>query len=242
MEEHRNKDKTIIVPECLFEDHFFNSKTGNWELIDGGALRRCLHSKCTRKHKLANRPTQICPREDDCPDAGVTCFLLHNNDKIQSLCRWGKECIDIDCVAYRHPSGRSREVCTLRDSCPDAMIACFKLHDMIKLVPLCHYRQDCVNFMCTKRHPPGRREICDYGAMCWRFITGGETECLKLHPKILQKACRWDSPSGGQCKLFGCPFVHAPESPIDCPYGNKCPNVLSDGPTRCLNKHPLMLR
>jgi len=225
-------------PRCLFEDHFFNTKTKAWEPIDASkGLRRCLHSKCTRKHKLANRPVQVCKRENDCPDAGVTCFLLHDNTKLEPLCRWGINCVDKECTGYRHPRGRSTEVCVDDENCKEALINCFKLHTMSKMIPLCHYKADCINYICQKRHPPGRKEVCEDGSMCWLFITGGQEACDKLHPKILQKACRWSS-WGGECRSYGCPFVHKPGEPVDCPVGMQCSKRLLEGPDRCSMKHP----
>ncbi len=223
---------------CLFEDHIFNTQTKSWELIDSTRkLRRCLHSKCARKHKLPNRPIQVCKRETDCPDAGLSCFLLHNNTKLEPICRWGKACIDLECSSYRHPKSRNNEICPLDEKCPDALITCFKLHTMSKLIPLCHYKNECVNYICQKRHPPERTQVCEEGSMCWGFITQRELGCNKLHPKILQRACKW-SMDGGECYSYGCPFVHPLGASDDCMEGMQCSRRIAKDDTRCMNKHP----
>ena len=223
---------------CLFESHFFNSKTKVWEPADPSkGLRRCLHSKCTRKHKIPNRPVQICSQEADCPGAGIGCFLLHDNTKLEPLCYYGKSCVDLECLGYRHPIGRVTEICPLDANCPDALITCFKLHSMSKLIPLCHYREMCMNYVCSKRHPPGRKDICDLGSMCWEYVVNKEAGCPKLHPKIFQKVCRWDTPES-TCKSYGCSFLHHPGAPTDCEVGMQCQTRIDDGDARCPYKHP----
>jgi hypothetical protein len=222
---------------CLFEDHVYNSNTKRWETApESMGSRRCLHSKCRRKHKVPNRPVKVCPREEDCPDAGITCFLLHDNTKIVPLCNWGVGCADSECRFYRHPPGRTVELCPSAEKCPDALISCFKLHPLSKLVRVCHYKVNCVNFMCVKRHPPGRRELCPDGPACWNHITRPGS-CDRLHPSIMFKACRWDLEAGG-CLAYGCTFTHHPASPSDCPLGAGCPNRFEGEGERCRNKHP----
>jgi hypothetical protein len=224
---------------CLFEDHQFNMQTKVWDVIDSSkGLRRCLHSKCTRKHKLVNRPIKICKRENDCPDAGISCFLLHDNTKLTSVCHWGKDCCDLECIEYRHPFDRTSEVCPNGELCADALISCFKLHPMAKLIPLCHYKEECINYICSKRHPPTRKQVCEQGSLCWEFITGGEKACSKLHPKILQKVCRWSIDEGKYCNCYGCPFIHRPNDPIDCDIGLQCQTQFEIGDKKCPYKHP----
>ena len=217
---------------CLFEDHFFNTETKNWEPADPkNGLRPCRHSKCTRQHKLPNRPTKVCEHENDCLDANVTCFLLHDNTKIKPLCYYGAKCCDKECANYRHPRGRTRETCSLDDKCPEALITCFKLHTLSKITPICRYNRPdnmCKNYICDKRHSAERKPCCPAGSMCYGFITQGEKVCDMLHPKILQKLCRWDGYDDG-CRSFGCPYVHHPEAPVDCPEGMQCQYRLERG-------------
>lgn len=217
---------------CLFETHFFNIKSKAWEPSEQG-LRRCLHSKCSRKHTISNRPLQVCKQENNCPDAGISCFLLHDNTKLESLCYYGKACIDLECTGYRHHPGRTTEICSLNENCPDALITCFKLHSMSKITPCCHYKEKCMNYICSKRHPIERKEICPLGSMCWEFVVHKKTGCALLHPKIFQRLCRWDS-NDNTCRSYGCSFLHRPDSPEDCPIGMQCPT--RDG--ECGRKHP----
>lgn len=197
----------------------------------------CVLSDCSASVPIAdhNRPVQVCGREDDCPDAWITCFLLHDNTKIIPLCNWGERCIDSECRGYRHPGGRCAEVCPLEGKCQDAMIACFKLHPLSKLVALCHYRENCVNYVCSKRHPPGRKELCQAGPSCWNHIT--QNSCPKLHPRIQHQPCRW-SMNGGHCRAYGCTFVHPRGHPEDCPMGMGCQTQAEPEGSRCPNKHP----
>jgi hypothetical protein len=220
---------------CLFEDHVFNIRTKVWELADvNKGFRVCLYSKCDRIHKVENRPVTVCKDDINCSEAGISCFLLHDNTKMKSLCYWGYKCINNACHEYRHPSNRSTQLCDLNELCKDAMITCFKLHDMDKIVPLCHYNNDCVNYICNKRHSKERNKICENGSMCWDFITGDCNECTKIHPKILQKICKWDNTKEG-CRTYGCTFLHSPDSFTDCINSSKCND------TDCKNKHPKIL-
>jgi hypothetical protein len=234
------KKKRFLNPSyCLFEDHVFDTKAKKWVPIDTTqGLRPCRHSKCTRKHKLTNRPVEVCKNETDCPNVGITCFLLHDNTKIKPLCYYGKLCADLDCIDFRHPSGRATEVCELGEKCDEALLSCHKLHPLSKMIPLCNYRESCKNFICAKRHGKNRLDPCPEGSVCYAFISEGSKGCGLLHPKILQKICRWDDSEYG-CRSYGCPYVHSPDSIIDCPDGLQCQKRLINGDEKCINKHPL---
>jgi hypothetical protein len=90
--------------------------------------------------------------------------------------------------------------------------------------------------MCEKRHSSKRCPPCPEGSMCFNFIAYGNASCKFLHPKILQKLCKWDMYSN--CKTFGCAFVHNPQSAKDCPDGMQCQRRLLEDETGCKNKHP----
>jgi hypothetical protein len=214
---------------CLFEEHLFNNNTKMWE-INNNELRKCLHSKCTRKHKDNNRPLVVCEHENDCPDAGITCFLLHDNTKIKSLCYYGKNCMDKDCTQYRHPKERITEICN-DNNCENASITCFKLHTMSNLQPICRFGDECINFTCNKRHSKKRKNLCENGSMCYKYIINKQTGCNKLHPKMMQKLCRWDSSNSG-CKTYNCQYIHNPQSAKDCENAQHCQD------DHCPNKHP----
>lgn len=220
---------------CLFETHYFDNSVKQWVPKKDG-FRRCLHSKCTRKHVMKNRPTKICINETDCKDAGISCFLLHDNTKLKPLCYFDKSCCDIDCLKNRHSEGRTNEICEKAEKCEDALITCFKLHPLDKMRSLCKYGSGCKNFICEKRHPENRKKICNDGSMCYNYIVYGSFGCNLLHPKILQKLCKWEL-TEEKCKSFGCPYVHLPESTIDCPDGMCCQNRLNNNDD-CPNKHP----
>ncbi len=230
---------------CLFEDHVFDHESKSWVPADPkNGIRRCLHSLCTRQHKLPNRPVKVCKNETNCPDAGTSCFLLHDNTKIRPLCHYGKNCADLECKDFRHPKDRTTEVCPENEKCEHALITCFKLHSLSKITPVCRFKNGCVNFICIKRHGPGRKAICEHGPMCYRFIkygpdvTSEPPGCDQLHPKILQKICRWDDSTYG-CKTYGCAFVHSPDSAIDCLEGIDCPAINGEEDDYvCRHKHP----
>jgi len=222
---------------CLYETHSFNTKTKTWDPLDiSQGLKQCLYSKCNRDHKSSNRPTQVCPLEKNCNKAGISCFLLHDHS-LEPFCRYGKACIDLNCTKYRHPDDRVTEVCSNPDGCVDALITCFKLHNMSNITPICHYRNNCMKYMCTKRHPLGRKELCELGSMCWEYIVNKDEGCPKLHPKIFQKICRWDNEES-TCRSYGCSFLHRPGAPIDCPVGMQCQTRIEDDDTKCPHKHP----
>lgn len=221
---------------CRFESNYYDNRINQWVPKNDG-LRRCLHSKCDRKHRLKNRPTKVCKRETDCPDVGVTCFLLHNISEIKPMCYFDKNCCDLNCTSIRHSSNRTTEVCEFGEKCKNALITCFKLHPLDKMVPLCKYRSECKNFICEKRHPNDRKKLCEDGSMCYNFIVNGINGCDFLHPKILQKLCHWDS-TEQKCRSYGCPYVHNDNSPKDCENGMNCQFRLSEDDNKCEKKHP----
>jgi hypothetical protein len=206
---------------CLFEDHVFDPSKQTW-IKKQEQSRVCLHSKCPRQHRL-QRPTKICSRENDCPNAGITCFLLHDNNKIAPLCRHGDKCCDADCK-YRHSLKRSKETCNKGRDCTEAGLTCFNLHPLSDMVPRCKYGAYCQSYICEARHPKERKELCPEGSNCWyhlKKLAGGGQVCNKIHPKILGRLCRWDDTFIG-CRTFGCAFIHSPESAQDCPEGLYC--------------------
>lgn len=222
---------------CLYEDHFWNGKTKTWEKVsDTNGLKMCRHSKCTRRHKLPNRPTEICKNEETCQEAELSCILLHDFTKIKPVCYYAGKCCDLECVKYRHPKERTTDVCDRVDDCPDALISCFKLHNLSKIPRVCKFNKPenlCVNFICQKRHRKERKPCCDNGSMCYEYITKQEQGCDKLHPKILQKICRYDNTERG-CLTYGCPYAHNPLSKVDCDVGMQCQLRESS----CNKKHP----
>ena len=83
--------------------------------------------------------------------------------------------------------------------------------------------------MCDERHSRERIPPCPDGSMCYNYIlqtTLGRSDVLSssgglrsikeyqrcpfLHPKILQRICKWDLHS--ECRTYGCSFVHKPTS------------------------------
>ena len=217
---------------CLFENHYYNNDKHIWVHTDDN--RECLHSKCTRLHKNTKRPTSVCLRENDCPDANITCFLLHNNNKLRPLCHYGSKCTEVNCVSYRHPTSRTTEICPLGVECTGALIGCLKLHPLSKMSTTCYYKENCENWLCDKRHPTERKSICNDGPSCYNYAKYGLSSCNKIHPKIMNKICKWDRSENGYCKAFECQYLHHPDSPIDCIDGIKCKNI------DCKNKHPLI--
>ena len=194
---------------CLFEDHIFITNKG-WVKFTNNKLRRCLHSKCQRKHRIPNRPNKICDRETDCPDAGISCFLLHDNTKIIPSCYYSTNCNEVDCK-LRHPSNRETKICELGSECQNALISCFLLHPLKLMIPVCPYFDDCKNYTCNFRHSDKRKQLCEKGSMCWDHIKNKSCNCI--HPKISQKLCKWDEDNGpNSCKSLSCPFVHHPET------------------------------
>lgn len=226
---------------CMYEDHYFNHKTNKWEK-NTIQKRVCIDKNCTRRHKL-KRSDKICPLNIKCPDIGTTCFLLHDLDKIVQMCKYGRNCCDLKCE-YRHPLERQTQICPKNISCPDALITCFLLHDVSNIIPLCRYNKNCINFMCEKRHSTERIPPCPDGSMCYNYIlsvspgTGKKSPvCPYLHPKILQKLCKWDLHS--ECRTYGCSFIHKPNSAKDCPNGMQCQyRICEDERLRCTDKHP----
>lgn len=219
---------------CLFESNYFDNYLKKW-IPKTDSIRRCLHSKCDRRHKIKNRPTKVCEREFDCPNAGITCFLLHDNTAIKPLCYFDDKCCDLNCTANRHSAGRTTEVCPDGEKCENALITCFKLHPLNKIQSVCRYKANCKNYICEKRHPSSRPELCEYAGMCYNYIVNGAEGCSLIHPKITQKLCRWDV--GGNCRSFGCTYVHHPNSPTDCPDGMCCQKRISSTDI-CPHKHP----
>ena len=132
--------------KCMYEDHYFNNKTNKWEILDKGRI--CYDFSCTRKHKY-ERPSKLCPLNINCPNAGISCLLLHNKSDLKTLCKYGKNCCDIECQ-YRHPTTRTIEICNNSRTCEDSLITCFRLHYISSIKPLCKYKTNCVNFMCNK--------------------------------------------------------------------------------------------
>lgn len=218
---------------CMYEEHYFNHKINKWQKLDN--TRMCINKNCNRKHKL-KRGTVLCPLNNNCPDMGVKCFLLHDLTLIKNLCKYGKNCCDLKCE-YRHPPNRPTEICPLNEKCSEALFNCFLLHDLTQIVPICKYNKECINFMCDKRHSKERIQPCPEGSMCYNFIINNSLGCPLLHPKILQKLCKWDLKS--ECKTYGCSFIHKQTSPKDCPNGMQCQLRISDDDSiRCKNKHP----
>lgn len=232
---------------CMYEEHYFNHKTNKWERINnfssGGltSQRVCIDRNCTRRHKF-KRSDKVCSLNGKCPNIGINCFFLHDMTLLGEICKYGRNCCDSAC-SFRHPSGRQTQVCALNENCPDALITCFLLHDLSKIVPLCRYNKECINYMCDKRHSVERISPCPEGSMCYNYIvstfSGGKRYggCKLLHPKILQKLCRWDVDS--ECHTYGCSFIHKPTSHRDCPDGMQCQfRIHEDERLRCTNKHP----
>lgn len=218
---------------CMYENHYFNNKTCRWERLN--ISRLCFDKNCNRKHNV-KRLEKTCPLNTKCAEAGIICFLLHDLNSMSNNCKYGKNCCDLKCP-YRHNPGRQNKICPLSENCPDALITCFLLHDLGKIIPLCRYNKDCINYMCDKRHNKERLEPCPDGSMCYKFIVSKNEGCPLLHPKILQKLCKWDF--RGDCKTYGCSFIHSPDSAKDCPNGMQCQSrILEDDNLRCKNKHP----
>lgn len=240
-----NKDTKEM---CMYEEHYFNHKTNKWEKkSDNYSKRVCIDKTCIRRHKY-KRSDKICPLNGKCPNIGSSCFLLHDLNLLVHTCKYGKNCCDLKCD-FRHPSERQTKICPQNEKCPDALITCFRLHDLSIITPLCRYNKECINFMCDKRHSKERIPPCPEGSMCYKYIVSSSGDvkntnqaqlfggCPYLHPKILQKLCKWDIQS--ECKTYGCSFIHKPNSAKDCPNGMQCQfRICLDEKMICTNKHP----
>lgn len=192
------------IRKCMFETNRWNSNTRKWERLDVKkyGLRMCLQSTCTSVHLLNSRPKDICPKNTECNNAGVTCMLLHDFKNMKPLCKYKDNCLDTECTEFRHPDNRTTEVCELKDECPNVIFKCRKLHPLKSYPPVCSYKADCINCECKKLHPDTRPEVCPNGSECRKAIF--EDNCELLHPKFMQKACKY----GEDCHSESCRFAH----------------------------------
>lgn len=215
---------------CLYETH---SRVNNVWQKRSDSLVMCINSKCPYKHKLTNRPTEICKKNTLCPLAGLSCFLLHDTAGLKALCMRGVKCRDSECDR-RHPIERTTNVCHKGIECDGALFGCDNLHPLTKMTKPCKFKDKCNSVECKLRHPP-TRNLCKYGYDCWEYITKKGEGCDAIHPPLSRKPCAF-SLKGEECKTWGCPYAHPPDAKGDC-QNEDCPSLKEDSTEVCNLKH-----
>lgn len=181
-------------PNCSTEGYCLelqNDKCALKHTPDCSKGATCFNEKCYSMH-----PVPMCQQYKACKS--YECIFRHSKNRTWK-CRNGAFCEDKMCQAL-HPvtatatdttSGTSTKKSVeskLKSSSMTQQNLNVKAASTLAIPKHCSYAEKCVNYSCTRTHPPIRPPRCPDGADCVSSL------CLRLHPpqdldqRLLKKA------------------------------------------------------